>query len=54
MEFRIKVNMKSWVRPDEGLQQKSAYVRQNPVRAGLVRAAEDWPHFVDHAAIEGR
>lgn len=42
------------VRPDEGLQLKTDYVRQNPVRAGLVPRAEDWPHFVDYISLEGR
>jgi REP element-mobilizing transposase RayT len=42
------------VRPDEGLQLKTDYIRQNPVRAGLVRTAEDWPHFVDYNTLEGR
>ena len=42
------------VRPDEGLQQKTEYIRQNPVRAGLVGRAEDWPHFVDYTVFEGR
>ena len=42
------------VRPDEGLQQKSDYIRQNPVRPGLVRRAEDWPYFVDYISLEGR
>jgi putative transposase len=42
------------VRPDEGLQQKSEYIRENPVRAGLVKKAADWPHFVDYRMPEGR
>jgi putative transposase len=42
------------VRPDEGLQEKTDYIRQNPVRAGLVKTAEDWLHFVDYNALEGR
>ncbi len=42
------------VRPDEGLQQKTDYIRQNPVRAGLVSTPEAWPHFVDYNTLEGR
>ncbi len=42
------------VRPDEGLHLKSEYIRQNPVRAGLIARAEDWPYYVDHVALEGR
>lgn len=42
------------VRPNEGLQQKTDYIRDNPVRAGLVKVAEDWPHFIDDRTPEGR
>jgi len=42
------------VRPDEGLQFKTDYIRQNPVRAGLVSRPEDWPHYVDYLSLEGR
>ena len=42
------------VRPDEGLQKKTDYIRQNPVRAGLVNRPEEWPHFVDYISLEGR
>jgi REP element-mobilizing transposase RayT len=31
------------LRSDESYAQKWEYVRQNPVRAGLVKFAEDWP-----------
>lgn len=41
------------VRPDEGLQQKTDYIRENPVRAGLVTSAEDWHHSVDYRIFEG-
>jgi putative transposase len=34
------------LRSDESYAQKWEYVRQNPVRAGLVRFAEDWPYQV--------
>jgi putative transposase len=42
------------VRLDEGLEQKSDYIRQNPVRAGLVERTEDWPYFVDYRSLESR
>ena len=32
------------LRSDESYAQKWEYVRQNPVRAGLVKLAEDWPY----------
>ena len=32
------------LRNDESYAQKWEYVRQNPVRAGLVKSAEDWPY----------
>ncbi|HXJ95154.1 MAG TPA: transposase [Terriglobia bacterium] len=32
------------LRSKESYEQKVAYVRQNPVRAGLVQRAEDWPY----------
>ena len=32
------------IRAEESYEQKWVYVRDNPVRAGLVRSAEDWPY----------
>ena len=32
------------LRSDESYAQKWEYVRENPVRAGLVKVAEDWPY----------
>lgn len=32
------------LRSDESYAQKWEYVRQNPVRAGLVASPEDWPY----------
>jgi hypothetical protein len=32
------------LRSDESLSEKWEYVRQNPVRAGLVEHSEDWPY----------
>ena len=40
------------IRPDEGLQMKTDYIRQNPVRAGLVDTPDAWPHFVDYKTLE--
>ena len=42
------------LRSDESYAQKWAYVRDNPVRAGLVTRAEDWPYqgeiiYIDRA-----
>jgi len=42
------------LRPGESLQLKSDYIRQNPVRAGLVARAEDWPHFLDIRSLGDR
>ena len=39
------------VRPNEGMQQKTDYIRQNPVRANLISNANDWPHFVDYTML---
>jgi REP element-mobilizing transposase RayT len=33
------------LRRDEHFEAKLEYLRQNPVRAGLVVRPEDWPHF---------
>jgi len=32
------------LRTDESAQEKWAYMRLNPVRAGLVKRPEDWPY----------
>jgi putative transposase len=34
------------LRSDESMSEKWDYVVQNPVRAGLVKRAEDWPYQV--------
>ena len=31
------------LRGSEGFEEKAAYIRNNPVRAGLVETADDWP-----------
>lgn len=35
------------LRSDESLDSKWIYVQDNPVRAGFVRTAEDWPYHLD-------
>jgi REP element-mobilizing transposase RayT len=42
------------LRSNESYAQKWNYVRENPVRAGLVKLTEDWPHqgeivYIDRA-----
>ena len=32
--------------------EKAAYIRQNPVRAGLVARAEDWPHVREWPTVK--
>src|SRR4051794_25246279 len=34
-----------WLRKDERYREKADYIRANPVRAGFVKAAEDWLYF---------
>jgi REP element-mobilizing transposase RayT len=40
------------LRSDESYASKWEYVRENPVRAGLARAAEDWPYAGEIVQIE--
>jgi putative transposase len=35
------------LRSDENLRSKWIYVKDNPVRHGLARRAEDWPYYLD-------
>jgi putative transposase len=35
------------LRHDESEDEKAAYIRANPVRAGLVAAGEEWPYVID-------
>jgi putative transposase len=50
--FRLKSNMPVWeasftnhrVRNEEDFERHREYIRMNPVRAGLVRSPEDYPH----------
>ena len=34
------------LRSDESLHEKWLYVRENPVRAGLVKRCKDWPYQI--------
>jgi REP element-mobilizing transposase RayT len=36
------------VRNGESLELKAAYIRENPVRKGLVARAEDWPWVIEY------
>ncbi len=40
------------LRSDESYAEKWNYVRDNPVRAGLVKAAEDWPYQGEIVVID--
>ncbi len=40
------------LRHDESFEEKAAYIRQNPIRAGLVTNEGDWPYVLDRAEIE--
>jgi putative transposase len=40
------------LRHDESLDEKWAYVMNNPVRAGLVQNEGDWPYVLDRTRIE--
>ncbi|MEN3368597.1 MAG: REP-associated tyrosine transposase [Verrucomicrobiota bacterium] len=40
------------LRNDESYAQKWNYVRDNPVRAGLVKAADDWPYAGEIITID--
>jgi hypothetical protein len=40
------------LRSNESYSQKWHYVRENPVRAGLVRSVEDWPYQGEIVYIE--
>ena len=35
------------LRHDESLDEKVAYIRNNPVRAGLTTESEEWPYAID-------
>jgi putative transposase len=40
------------LRHDESFEEKAAYIRNNPVRAGLVMNEEKWPYALDRTGIE--
>ena len=40
------------LRNDESYGEKWKYVRENPVRAGLVQRADDWPHQGEFVVID--
>ncbi|MEM6602224.1 MAG: transposase [Verrucomicrobiota bacterium] len=39
------------LRSDESGRQKWEYIRQNPVRAGLVAASQDWPYQIGFSSM---
>ena len=41
------------LRTDNAAREKSSYIRNNPVRAGLVEKAEDWPHVWTGDSFKG-
>jgi putative transposase len=40
------------LRSDESLEDKGAYIRDNPVRAGLVSCSTDWRYVLDRAKLD--
>ena len=40
------------LRYDESSDNKEVYIRQNPVRAGLVETEEAWPYVLDRSTID--
>ena len=40
------------VRHDESEDEKATYIRQNPMRAGLVHTDEQWPYVVDLTDVQ--
>ena len=38
------------IRSDEGVEEKAAYIRMNPFRAGLIGGGEKWPHVIENLA----
>jgi hypothetical protein len=40
------------LRNDESYNRKWEYVRENPVRAGLVSGADDWPYQSEFVVID--
>jgi putative transposase len=42
------------IRRDESLQEKEDYVRENPIRAGLIKRDDAWPFVLATEDCEGR
>ena len=42
------------LRHDESAFEKYIYIRQNPIRAGLVRKEENWPYALDRSEMAVR
>ena len=40
------------LRHDESEIEKATYIRQNPVRAGLIDANQEWPYVIDLNDLE--
>ena len=40
------------LRHDESSDEKEIYIRQNPVRAGLIENEDDWPYVLDRSEID--
>ena len=42
------------LRRDESLDEKVAYIRENPVRAGLIAESEEWAYAMDASDLNSR
>ena len=42
-----------WLRRNESANEKAEYIRQNPIRAGLVSELSGWPFFLESRQNEG-
>jgi REP-associated tyrosine transposase len=40
------------LRHDESFDEKETYIRQNPVRTGLINNEDDWPYVLDRSEID--
>ena len=40
------------LRHDESESEKAEYIRQNPIRAGLMAAAQDWPYMIEESELD--
>ena len=36
------------LRNEENVEAKAFYIRNNPVRAGLIKQSEDWPYVIEN------